>query len=189
MFGIECEIEWDRKSKRACWPKPIVKSMVINHTAVSGWGCSMSKRWSYMEPIFHLIFKLVHSTQSSVNIYQFLRLSQNVCSCLGLPNGFPSSILCLRVLYNSVYTSVILNRIQTILCIVFWGVCRSVILEPLAAENRMFLSFRHLQIETQNHRVSLAKVNYPLSFSFMYLCVFLRAPTFSNSFSLVTVWQ
>lgn len=93
----------------------------------------------YMEPIFHLIFKLVHSTQSCVNICKYLRLSRNLCALvfawgdmafahrlqllfsvfLSLSFGFFLSMCahCTQL----VYTSLLLNRIHSILCIVLFG--------------------------------------------------------------------
>lgn len=120
----------------------------------------------YMEPIFHLIFKLVHSIQSSVNICLYLRLSPkyvSVCSPWAKWLFLMFSMSCSIYVYTQpVYTSLILNRIHSISmhCSRWWGVSKTLIFSLLYEMlKRMLLNARHLQIETQNHLVLLAKVN------------------------------
>lgn len=90
-------------------------------------------------------------------------ISKCMLFCLGQPNGFGSFVrsLCLCVVHNSLYTWVILNRIQSILCALFFSCQRmgqeASICHLLPQRMSVFLNFRHLQIETQNQRRIVSK--------------------------------
>lgn len=127
----------------------------------------MSKRWSLYGANLSFNFQTCSFNTVKCKYLLVSEVISEICECMfalgemAFPHVF-DVLFYLCVYIQTVYTSLILNRIHSISmhCSRWWGVSKTRIFSVLCEMlKRMLLNARHLQIETQNHLVLLAKVN------------------------------